>query len=71
MPRGIRRFPSMITSCPSHCGLLRHPRTDLVRIWQVAQHSLGYQDGGWRQYHHHGSIDDPAALRAYQQAIQG
>jgi ketosteroid isomerase-like protein len=30
-----------------------------------------YQDGRWRQYHHHGSIDDPAALRAYQQAIQG
>jgi hypothetical protein len=25
----------------------------------------------WRQYHHHGSIDDPDALRAYQQAIRG
>jgi ketosteroid isomerase-like protein len=30
-----------------------------------------YEDGRWRQYHHHGSIDDPAALRAYQQAIRG
>jgi ketosteroid isomerase-like protein len=30
-----------------------------------------YEDGRWRQYHHHGSIDDPAALHAYQQAIRG
>jgi ketosteroid isomerase-like protein len=29
-----------------------------------------YEDGRWRQYHHHGSIDDPAALRAYQRAIR-
>ncbi|SDW58255.1 conserved hypothetical protein [Amycolatopsis xylanica] len=26
---------------------------------------------GWRQYHHHGSIDDPEALRAYQHAVRG
>jgi ketosteroid isomerase-like protein len=30
-----------------------------------------YADGHWRQHHHHGSIDDPGALRAYQQAISG
>jgi ketosteroid isomerase-like protein len=30
-----------------------------------------YEVGRWRQYHHHGSIDDPAALDAYQQAIRG
>jgi ketosteroid isomerase-like protein len=30
-----------------------------------------YEDGRWSQYHHHGSIDDPDALRAYQQAIRG
>jgi SnoaL-like domain len=29
-----------------------------------------YEDGRWRQYHHHGSIDDPDALRAYQQAFR-
>ena len=29
-----------------------------------------YQDGHCRQYHHNGSIDDPAAPPAYQQAIQ-
>ncbi|QMU71241.1 nuclear transport factor 2 family protein [Streptacidiphilus sp. P02-A3a] len=29
-----------------------------------------YQDGHWRQYHHHGSIDDPDALRAYQRAVR-
>ncbi|MBM4442152.1 MAG: nuclear transport factor 2 family protein [Candidatus Rokubacteria bacterium] len=26
---------------------------------------------GWRQVHHHGSIDDPAALAAYQDAVRG
>ncbi|RKN43012.1 YybH family protein [Streptomyces hoynatensis] len=30
-----------------------------------------YEEGRWRQYHHHGSIDDPDALRAYQRAIRG
>lgn len=28
-------------------------------------------DGGWRQVHHHGSIDDPQMLAAYQQAVLG
>jgi ketosteroid isomerase-like protein len=29
------------------------------------------RDGGvWRQYHHHGSIDDPAALADYQSAVR-
>ncbi|MBO0768995.1 MAG: tautomerase family protein [Solirubrobacterales bacterium] len=27
--------------------------------------------GGWRQTHHHGSIDDPEQLRRYQQAVAG
>jgi len=26
-------------------------------------------DGRWRQFHHHGSIDDPNLLKAYQAAI--
>jgi L-ascorbate metabolism protein UlaG (beta-lactamase superfamily)/ketosteroid isomerase-like protein len=30
-----------------------------------------YEQGHWRQYHHHGSIDDPAALAAYQTAVTG
>jgi ketosteroid isomerase-like protein len=30
-----------------------------------------YEDGSWRQFHHHGSIDDPAVLLAYQQAVRG
>lgn len=30
-----------------------------------------YDQGRWQQYHHHGSIDDPAALHAYQDAISG
>ncbi|WP_027940698.1 YybH family protein [Amycolatopsis taiwanensis] len=30
-----------------------------------------YEDGRWSQFHHHGSIDDAAALAAYQSAISG
>ncbi|MFF4402980.1 hypothetical protein [Streptomyces sp. NPDC001404] len=30
-----------------------------------------YEGGFWRQYHHHGSIDAPDLLRAYQQAVRG
>ncbi|GAA1578620.1 MULTISPECIES: YybH family protein [Kribbella] len=28
-------------------------------------------DGVWRQLHHHGSIDDPDLLAAYQRAVRG
>jgi ketosteroid isomerase-like protein len=28
-------------------------------------------DGRWRQFHHHGSIDDPEMLKAYQKAVFG
>ncbi|MCA9935449.1 MAG: hypothetical protein H6662_11830 [Ardenticatenaceae bacterium] len=31
-------------------------------------HYLG-AELGWRQVHHHGSIDDPDLLRAYQTAV--
>jgi ketosteroid isomerase-like protein len=27
-------------------------------------------EGGWRQVHHHGSIDDPELLAAYQKAVR-
>ncbi|MFD9892679.1 YybH family protein [Amycolatopsis sp. NPDC059027] len=30
-----------------------------------------YEEGHWAQVHHHGSIDDAAALAAYQEAIRG
>jgi len=30
-----------------------------------------YENGGWVQVHHHGSIDDAEALAAYQAAIRG
>lgn len=29
------------------------------------------KNGRWRQIHHHGSIDDPKALAAYQRAVLG
>lgn len=28
-------------------------------------------DGAWKQYHHHGSMDDPQNLDAYQKMIRG
>ena len=30
-----------------------------------------YDDGRWQQFHHHGSIDDPAAPAAYQHPVRG
>jgi ketosteroid isomerase-like protein len=30
-----------------------------------------YEQGAWRQFHHHGSIDDAEALAAYQRAVDG
>jgi len=30
-----------------------------------------FEDGRWRQFHHHGSIDQPEALAAYQRAVLG
>jgi hypothetical protein len=30
-----------------------------------------YENGAWRQFHHHGSIDDAESLAAYQRAVRG
>lgn len=30
-----------------------------------------FEDDGWRQVHHHGSIDDSVLLRTYQNAVRG
>jgi ketosteroid isomerase-like protein len=30
-----------------------------------------YEGGAWRQFHHHGSIDDAKALAAYQRVVSG
>ncbi|GLY39856.1 hypothetical protein Amsp01_058790 [Amycolatopsis sp. NBRC 101858] len=32
---------------------------------------FGYDSGQWRQVHHHGSIDHPEELAAYQKAVRG
>jgi ketosteroid isomerase-like protein len=37
-----------------------------IRTSRVFMHDAAQ---GWRQVHHHGSIDDPEALRAYQRAV--
>lgn len=32
---------------------------------------LRFENGGWSQFHHHGSMDDPDSLAAYQRALRG
>lgn len=39
-----------------------------IRTSRVFAYTAGI---GWRQTHHHGSIDDPDALRTYQAAVRG
>ena len=39
-----------------------------IRTSRVFQYFGGL---GWRQVHHHGSIDDPEALAQYQRAVRG
>jgi hypothetical protein len=39
-----------------------------IRTSRVFTHTAGV---GWRQVHHHGSIDDPDTLRDYQAAVRG
>jgi hypothetical protein len=40
-----------------------HGAADSIRAFRRA-------GGRWRQVHHHGSIDDPDLLGAYQQAVR-
>ena len=40
-----------------------------IRTSRVFQYFGGQP--GWRQVHHHGSIDDPEALAQYQRAVRG
>ncbi|NUS00851.1 MAG: SnoaL-like domain-containing protein [Kribbellaceae bacterium] len=41
------------------------------RPLQIRTTRIFRYDGSWQQVHHHGSIDDPAMLAAYQQAVRG
>jgi len=47
--------------------------TDDARLPLAIRTSRVFQlvDGRWRQVHHHGSIDDPQQLAAYQDAMSG
>jgi SnoaL-like domain len=51
-------------------GVLRSPSAALdlsIRTSRLFAYVVGT---GWRQVHHHGSIDDPGLLAAYQAALQ-
>jgi len=45
------------------------PEVTAVRLEIRTTRYFRYEQGHWRQYHHHGSIDDQAALAAYQHAV--
>ena len=45
------------------------PRPLAIRTTRYFRYDA--EQGRWLQYHHHGSIDDPAALAAYQAAVLG
>jgi ketosteroid isomerase-like protein len=66
----LRRGADMFWAAGRERGELRSDDTRLPlairtsRIFQLV-------DGRWRQVHHHGSIDDPQQLAAYQEAVSG
>jgi hypothetical protein len=60
---------SMFCAVGRERGRFATPETELdlaIRTTRVFRRV----NGRWRQLHHHGSIDDPARLSAYQQAIR-
>ncbi|HSZ31640.1 MAG TPA: nuclear transport factor 2 family protein [Pseudonocardiaceae bacterium] len=52
-------------------GTYTDPENTVVPLRIRTTRYFRYEQGRWQQYHHHGSIDDPAALRAYQHAVTG
>jgi ketosteroid isomerase-like protein len=52
-------------------GTYTTPDGELAPLSIRTSRYFRYEDGYWRQFHHHGSIDDPDALRAYQKAVRG
>lgn len=49
-------------------GISHSPKTTLVLQSRTSRFYVRV-DGRWRQFHHHGSIDDPNLLKLYQAAI--
>ena len=61
--------PEMFTIIGRERGVFK-TSTDLIEL--AIRTSRVYQKtaSGWRQVHHHGSIENPELLSAYQQAVQ-
>ena len=51
-------------------GEYRTPTGDVLPMAIRTSRFFRLVDGQWRQQHHHGSIDDPALLAAYQAAVR-
>lgn len=52
-------------------GTYTAPDGTLVPLSIRTSRYFRYEDGRWRQFHHHGSIDDAGELAAYQKAVRG
>ena len=66
------RSPALVVFAGREIGGYQDEAGDSVRLEIRTTRVFGYdeQAGRWLQLHHHGSIDQPAALHAYQQAAQ-
>jgi hypothetical protein len=58
-----------VTFAGRETGSYQHPRLGEQPLHIRTTRIFAY-DGAWSQVHHHGSIDDPDALTAYQDAIR-
>lgn len=66
----IQESSEMFCAVGRERGVARLPGTELelrIRTSRIFRRTAA----GWRQVHHHGSIDDPDLLRRYQVAVLG
>ncbi len=66
----IHETPEMFYAVGKERGYFRIGEQE-VRLAIRTSRIFGKIDGRWRQVHHHGSIDDPKLLEAYQTAVIG
>jgi ketosteroid isomerase-like protein len=63
--------PSHVVFAGQETGSYTAPDGAIVPLKIRTTRYFRYAGDHWRQYHHHGSIDDPDALRRYQEALHG
>ena len=64
----IHRFDTVFLAVGRERGVSRTPKGDLELMSRTSRLFV-LSDGRWRQFHHHGSIDDGKKLQLYQAAL--